>query len=134
MEYSEIHLKVLLPFGLFLERDGVLRVNVETLGGYYGILPNRLDSAAALPPGILMYETLQEGKAYLAVDEGILVKSANTVSVSVRNAVGPAGLGRLHEALEREFFRLDEKEKNTRTIIARLESGIVRQFEKIQKN
>jgi F-type H+-transporting ATPase subunit epsilon len=41
-----------------------------------------------LSPGILIYETEAEGEVYVAVDEGVLVKTGLDVLVSVRN--GPS--------------------------------------------
>ena len=43
--------------------------------GSFGLLPHRLDCVAALVPGILTYETKEDGTVYLAVDQGVLVKA-----------------------------------------------------------
>jgi len=50
------------------------------------------------------------------------------VLVSVRNAVGGADLGKLREAVEQQFLNLDEQEKSVRSILAKLESGLVRRL------
>jgi F-type H+-transporting ATPase subunit epsilon len=133
MNFDLIHLKILLPFEVFLENKNVSRINVETINGFYGLLPNRLDCTASLKPGILTYETANEEKLYVALDEGILVKTGTSITISVRNAVGGVDLGELHQTLKNQFLILDEKEKNTRTTIAKLESGLIRQFDKLQK-
>jgi F-type H+-transporting ATPase subunit epsilon len=83
-----MQLKILLPFKVFAEKQDVLRIVAESRSGAFGLLPNRLDCAAALVPGILTYETRDEGEVSLAVDEGVLVKTGNEVLVSVRNAIG----------------------------------------------
>ena len=70
-----INLKVLLPFQIFVDKKGVKRIVARTLQGSLGLLPHRLDCAAALAPGILTYETEEEGEVYLAVDQGVLVKA-----------------------------------------------------------
>jgi F-type H+-transporting ATPase subunit epsilon len=121
-------LKVLLPFQVFAEIEGVKRIVAETPQGSFGLLPHRLDCVAVLEPGILTYETKAEGEVYIAVDEGILVKAGADVLVSVRNAIGGLDLGKLREAVEREFMNLDENEKQVRSVLARLESGFVRRF------
>ncbi|MGA8863517.1 MAG: F0F1 ATP synthase subunit epsilon [Gallionella sp.] len=121
-------LKVLLPFQVFAEIDGVKRIVAETPRGSFGLLPHRLDCVAVLAAGILTYETGQAGEVYVAVDEGILVKAGPDVLVSVRNAIGGLDLGKLREAVEREFVNLDENEKQVRAVLARLESGFVRRF------
>ncbi|MEO5655762.1 MAG: F0F1 ATP synthase subunit epsilon, partial [Nitrosospira sp.] len=94
-----MNLKILLPFGVFAEKTGVARIVVETSSGSYGLLPNRLDCVAALVPGILAFETKEEGEVYIAVDEGILIKTGVEVLVSVRNAITGADLATLHETV-----------------------------------
>ena len=121
-------LKVLLPFRIFAEVAGVSRVVAETRDGSFGILPHRLDCVAALAPGILTYETEADGKVYVAVDEGLLVKTGLDVVVSVRNAIGGTDLGRLRGAVEREFLTLDDDERSVRSAMARMESGFIRRF------
>ena len=121
-------LKVLLPFRVFAEKEGVKRIVAESREGSFGLLPRRLDCVASLAPGILVFETEAEGEVFLAIDEGVLVKSGTDVLVSVRNAIGGTDLGKLHEAVEREFLNLDEQEKSVRSVLAKLESGFVRRF------
>ena len=101
------------------------RIVAQTPQGSFGLLPYRLDCAAALAPGILTYETDAEGLVYLAVDQGVLVKTGMDVLVSVRNAIGGTDLDKLHEAVKREFLSLDEQEKNIRSILAKMESGFI---------
>jgi len=121
-------LKVLLPFQVYTEIEDVKRIVAETPQGSFGLLPHRLDCEAVLEPRILTYETKTAGEVYVAVDEGVLVKAGSNVLVSVRNAIGGMDLGKLREAVEREFVNLDENEKQVRAVLARLESGFVRHF------
>jgi F-type H+-transporting ATPase subunit epsilon len=121
-------LKVLLPFQVFAEIEGVMRIVAETPQGSFGLLPHRLDCVAVLTAGILTFETETDGEVYMAVDEGVLVKVGADVLVSVRNAIGGMSLGKLRSTVEREFVNLDEGEKQVRAVLARLESGFVRRF------
>jgi F-type H+-transporting ATPase subunit epsilon len=123
-----MHLKVLLPSHIFAEKNGVSRMVAETREGSFGLLPHRLDCVAALAPGILIYETEAAGEAYLAVDEGVLVKTGLDVLVSVRRAIGGTDLGALHDAVEKEFLILDEHEQSVRLVMAKLESGFLRRL------
>ena len=131
MAASLITLKVLLPFQVFAEKTDVTRVVAETRAGSFGLLPHRLDCAAALVPGILTFETVAEGEVYLAVDEGILVKAGREVLVSVR-AIAGTDLSNLREAVEQQFMNLDEQEQKVRSALAKLESGFIRQFAAFQ--
>ena len=123
-----MNLKVLLPFQIFAEKTGVSRIVAETHEGSFGLLPHRLDCVAALAPGILIFETKMEGEAYVAVDEGVLVKTGSDVLVSVRNAIAGTNLGQLREAVQREFLHLDEQEKNVRSVLAKMEGDLMRRM------
>lgn len=123
-----MRLKVLLPFQVFAEVNGVKRIVAETPQGSFGLLPRRLDCVAVLAAGILTYETETEGEVYVAVNDGVLVKAGADVLVSVRNAIGGMNLGKLRETVEREFMDLDESEKQVRAVLAKLESGFMRRF------
>ena len=128
-----MNLKILLPFKIFAEIKNVSRIVAETSKGSYGFLPQRLDCVAALVPGIFTYETENGTMNYLAIDEGILVKAGEEVMVSVRNAIGGADLGKLHESVEKEFRNLDETQRNVNTATAKLESGLIHSMQKFSK-
>lgn len=123
-----MNLRILLPFQIFAERTGVSRIVAETYDGSFGIMPHRLDCVAALAPGILTFETKIESEAYVAVDEGVLVKTGADVLVSVRNAISGPNLGQLREAVQREFLQLNEQEKNVRSVLARVEGDLMRRM------
>ncbi len=128
-----MQLKILLPFQVFAEKTGVSRIVAETREGSFGILPHRLDCVAALAPGILTYETESDGEVFVAVDEGVLVKTGTDVLVSVRGALGGMDLGQLHDAVKQEFLALDEDEQNVRSVMAKLETGFLHRFASFQK-
>lgn len=128
MQTTSMNLKVLLPFQVFAEKTGVTRMVAETRQGSFGLLPHRLDCVAALTPGILIYEDEAEGEVYVAVDEGVLIKTGSDVRVSVRNAIAGTDLGQLREAVEREFLNLDEQEQTVRSVLAKMESGFIRRM------
>ena len=123
-----MNLKVLLPYEVFAEKTRVLRVVADTNQGSFGLLPNRLDCVAPLSPGILVYETAAEGEAYIAVDEGVLVKTGLDVFISVRNAIRGTDLRQLHAAVDREFLSLSQRERNVRSVMAKMESGLIQRL------
>ncbi len=127
-----MNLKVLLPFDIFAEKSDVSRIVAETREGSFGLLPHRLDCVAALVPGILIYETESDGEVLVAVDEGVLVKAGPDVLVSVRRAVGGTDLGQLRDAVEQEFLTLDEHEQDVRSVMAKLETGLLRRLASFQ--
>jgi F-type H+-transporting ATPase subunit epsilon len=127
-----MNLKVLLPFQVFAEKTGVSRIVAETRAGSFGLLPRRLDCVAALTPGILIYETEADGEVFVAVDDGVLVKTGADVLVSVRRALGGADLGQLRASVDKEFKTLDERETSVRSVMAKLEAGFLHRLASFQ--
>lgn len=123
-----MHLKILLPSDIFADKTGVVRIVAETTDGSYGFLEHRLDCVAALRPGILTYETQQGEKVYLAVDEGMLVKTGGDVLVSVRQAIAGKDLGHLHEEVQKQFLTFDKQEISVREAVKKMEAGFVSRF------
>lgn len=128
MQPAHMNLKILLPFRIFAEKTGVLRIVAGTCEGSFGLLPHRLDCVAVLSPGILTFETEAEGEVYIAVDEGVMTKIGTDVLISVRNAIGGVDLEKLRETVEQEFLNLDEREKSMRSALAKLEAGFIHRF------
>lgn len=127
-----MQLKILLPSGVFANIEKVTRIVVMTPAGSFGLLPQRLDCAAVLSPGLLTYSTAYPAEVHLAVDAGVLVKTGADVLVCVRRAIAGADLGRLREAVQQELENLSEQEKSSRASLAQLESGLIREFVKLQ--
>lgn len=128
-----MHVKILLPYRVFADVENVKRLVVETSEGSYGLLPQRLDCCAAVAPGILAYETATGQEKYIAVDEGIMVKTGPLVLISVRNAIGDAPLGKLKELVVSKLKQKDDEEINFRSVMAKLESSFIRSIEKLKE-
>jgi len=127
-----MNLEVLLPFQVFADERGVSRIVAETPDGSFGLLPHRLDCVAALTPGILLYETEAAGEVYVAIDGGVLVKAGLDVFVSTRRALRGTDLRQLRDAIEREFMTVDARERDLRSVMAKLETGFLRRFAELQ--
>jgi len=125
---DSMRLKILLPYKVFAVKENVLDIVAETEKGSYGFLPNRLDCIVPLVPGILMYKTDVDGETFVAVDQGILVKTGPEVIVSVRHAIGGVDLGSLESAVKQQFLDLDERERSVRGTMAKLESSFIRRY------
>jgi F-type H+-transporting ATPase subunit epsilon len=123
-----MNLKILLPFRVFADKTGVSRIVAMARGGAFGLLPHRLDCVAALTPGILTYETPDDGEVFVAVDEGVIVKSGPDVLVSVRRALAGSDLAQLRDAVERQFLTLDAQERSVRTAVAKMEGQLFRRI------
>ncbi|WP_425914551.1 F0F1 ATP synthase subunit epsilon [Pseudomonas sp. GWSMS-1] len=126
-------LKVLLPFEVFAEETQVARMVVETAQGAFGLLPQRLDCVASLVPGILSFESEAQGEVFLALDEGVLVKTGPDVVISVRHALRGKDLAHLRDAVEQEFLTPDEQQQAVRAAMAKLETGFMRRFASLRE-
>jgi F-type H+-transporting ATPase subunit epsilon len=120
-------LKVLLPSEILIDQE-VTKVIAEAENGSFCLLPRHIDFVAALPPGILIFESAEGHEEFIAVDEGTLVKVGREVLVSTRNAVRSSELGTLKQIVEQEFRVLDDREKMAHSASAKLEADLVRRF------
>jgi F-type H+-transporting ATPase subunit epsilon len=127
-----VKLKVLLPTEVLVDRT-VNKVSAEAENGAFTMLPRHIDFTAALVPGILSYETESDQRAFIAVDEGILVKCGSDVFVSTINAAQSSDLAKLKQTVQEQFEILDERQKKTRTALARLEANFIEHFMKIDE-
>jgi F-type H+-transporting ATPase subunit epsilon len=121
-------LKILLPYQVFLEVSDVTALAVDSDIGEIELLPNRLDCVIVLKPGILSFRNQTHDAAYVATDEGILVKAGAIVTVSVRRAIGGSSLETLHGAVEKEFLNRATSDANSRTILSHMESEFIQRF------
>jgi F-type H+-transporting ATPase subunit epsilon len=126
-----MNLRILIPTKILIDQE-VTRVVAEAEDGSFGILPKHIDFVAALNPGIFSFEG-KDGEVFLAIDEGILVKCGSDVWVSTRKAVLGKSLGELKETVEHEFRSLDDRERKTRSILAKLEADFTKRFMKMQE-
>ena len=122
-----MHLKILLPNQILIDQP-VTKVVAETLSGSFCLLPRHIDVLTALAPGILTFQTADENETFLAVEGGVLIKCGPRVVVSTRNAFQGDSLEALRQDVARQFYAIDEQERQARTAIARMEASLARQF------
>ncbi len=125
-----MNLKILIPTEVLVDRE-VTKVIAEAENGHFCLLPHHIDFVAALVPGILSYTTATETEIFVAVDEGILVKCAQEVLVSTRNAIEGNNLATLKQTVAEQFQILDEKERLTRSALAQFEASMMRHFQEL---
>ena len=128
-----MRLEILIPSGVFLSVANVTRIVVMTPAGCFGLLPQRLDCATLLSPGLLTYSGASPGDVHVALDAGVLVKTGAEVIVCVRRAICGADLGQLRQAVEQDLLKLSEQEQSNRRTLAHLESGLIRAFVELQR-
>lgn len=124
---SVMHLKVILPTKILLELD-VLKVNAEAENGMFCLLPHHLDFVATLAPSLLSFISSEDEEQFLAIDQGILVKQGDQVTVATQHAVQGGDLGILQQTVEQQFRLIDEREKIARSVLAKLEISTIKGF------
>lgn len=123
-------LKVLLPNQIILDQP-VDKIIAEAVNGSFCLLPRHIDLVTSLIPGILSFTLSSGEEQFIAIDEGILIKCKQEVLVSTLNAIKSNNLETLKQAIENQFYRLDEQEKATRAALTKFEANIIRHFQKI---
>jgi F-type H+-transporting ATPase subunit epsilon len=120
--------RIVVPSRLLAEWSEVSQVQARGEEGSMGILPRRLDFTSPLVPGIVEARMADGGRGYAAVDRGVLLKEGEDVTVVTRRAVLGEDLGALRETVRKEFEALDDREREARVALARLEARMVRRF------
>jgi F-type H+-transporting ATPase subunit epsilon len=120
-------LKVLLPAEIFLTEE-VIKVVAEAENGLFCLMPQHIDFAASLVPGIFSFTTENGEDHYCAVDMGTLIKKGSEILVSTRSAFRGKELGQLKGVVIEQFKEIDEREKKARSAAAKLEIDLLRRF------
>ena len=127
-----MRLKLVTPVEIVVDRE-VCKVVAEADNGFFCMLPRHVDFVTALVPGILFYTPQDDSERLVAVDEGTLVKCGSQVLVSTRHAVRGGDLESLSAVVERVFLDLDERERQARSALARLEASAVRRILQVEE-
>jgi F-type H+-transporting ATPase subunit epsilon len=123
-----MRLVVALPHRI--EIDGhVVKVSGEGTHGTFTMLPHHLDHVVLLVAGILTYVPEPDSaERYVAIDRGVLTKVGDEIRVATVAAVQGDRLEDLERTVVRSFRRLDERERNTRAAMARIESRVIHEM------
>lgn len=122
-----MRLRVMLPTQVILDHE-VTKLSAEAENGGFGMLPRHIDFVTILSPGILSYQLTDGPEEFMAIDEGVLVKCGPEVRVSTRRAVRSSDLETLEHAVKEEFRAQDDREKATRSALAKLQADFLRRF------
>ncbi|NJN67593.1 MAG: F0F1 ATP synthase subunit epsilon [Chloroflexaceae bacterium] len=118
-------LKVLVPTEVLVDEEAA-KIHAEATNGHFCLLPRHIDIVAALVPGILSFVNREGGEAFVALDEGILVKCGSEVLVSTTRGIRGDDLEGLQTVVETQFQKLNEQERTAHLAMARLEASFIR--------
>jgi F-type H+-transporting ATPase subunit epsilon len=117
---------IILPYQRYMHTTDVAGIIVETDRGSMGLLPHRLDCVATIPPGIILFRTESGNEIWVAVDNGFLLKTGPTVTISVRNAFSGPDPVNLKRIVREEFSAISDVDKKVRSIMLKLENNFIR--------
>lgn len=121
-------LKVLVPTEVVLERP-IASLTADGQNGSFCLRPRHIDFVAALVPGLLYFVESQQGpEGFVAIDQGILLKYGDRVTVSVRHAVFGPQLEELLNIVDERFGAMDDQQRQVRSAMSRLEADFMRRF------
>ena len=124
---SAMQLKVVLPTKILINTTAI-KVIAEAENGIFCLLPRHIDFVTTLIPSLLSFVSPQGEEQFMAIDQGILIKQGNQVTVATQNAIEGGYLGKLKETVNQQFRLMDEREKNARSVLAKLEINTIRNF------
>jgi F-type H+-transporting ATPase subunit epsilon len=119
--------------GALLHHGEAAALSARAEYGAFGMLPNHADVAIALAPSVLSLREADGSERVFGIDEGLLVKRGDQVSIAVRRAVEGPDLHDLQAIVRARFIEVDEHERTARAAQSRLEADMVRGFGKLKE-
>lgn len=131
MSRNTMQLEIMTPEEKVVSESAEKLVS-EARNGSFCLKPRHIDFVAELVPSILIYWVM--GKEFLlAVDSGILVKQSEQVKISLRHAVKGDQLEELEKVINKQFRKLDQKERETQTALDYLQADFLNRFLELHK-
>lgn len=127
-----MRLRILLPTEVLVDEPAT-KVIATAADGSFCLLPRHVDFVAALVPGVLSFFGPQQREFFAALDEGVLVKCGDEVTVSTLNGARGEELEELEAHVRERYLSLDEHERKARSAVSRLEAGTLRAFRELQE-
>lgn len=122
-----MNLRVLLPEKICWQGE-VKKVIGEAYDGFFCLLPGHVDFVTIMIPGIFFALTDTQRDIYIAINEGILIKTKDQVTLSTGSAIIGDNLGSLKKQVEDNFMKINQQERGARNALQKLEADFVRRF------
>ena len=122
-----MNLTILLPEKTYWQ-GRVKKVVGEAKNGSFCLLPAHIDFVTVMATGIFYTITEEGQEVYLAINEGVLLKTGKDVTLATRNAIQGENLGSLKRQVEGDFNRIDQQDRKARQALQKLEADFVRRF------
>ena len=119
-----MNLQLFTPTQILLNTP-IEKIDVETIDGFFTLLPRHIDFVTTLKSGIMTY-TINDKKYYAACDRGVLVKKGDLVRISTPFALIDNDLESLKKTIETSFKEMEEERKELNLSVGRLELGLAK--------
>lgn len=123
-EYKSLKVVILDSVGNVYERE-VVKLSAEGLEGNFCLYPHHINYVSNLQLGILSYEDTEGVTGYFAVDEGVLNKVDDCVTISTINAIYSSSIDELKSAVVTELTKLADEDKEARKAVLQMEYSIM---------
>lgn len=122
---NAMRLQIMTP-GAALVDTAATKVTAEAQDGWFCLLPRHIDLVTTLVAGLLVFEDGEGEERFVALDDAVLVKCQDEVLVSTPRAELGHSLDQLPTALAQGLKDRDERERQTRAAMRRLEATFLR--------
>ena len=130
--FNSLHVFIRLPLSTLYD-DHATRLVAVSSAGSFGLLPNHVDFVSDLQPSLLSLWNLHGEEQLFGIDEGLLVKQGDRVSIAVRRGLRGESLEQLQAEVTEHFMRVDDEERHARAALSRLEANMARGFTQLQR-
>lgn len=121
-----MRIRIILPSKTVLDQEAD-KITAPGTEGSFQLLPKHIDFVSSLRPGIL--SVFFEGEVvYYAINQGILVKQGDVVSVACLQAIRGTTLETLGDTVDASFRSQDENERRMNEVLTKLEVDTLRLF------
>ncbi|MBF7097482.1 F0F1 ATP synthase subunit epsilon [Alkalibacter mobilis] len=121
-----MNVKLIIPNKTIVDREAD-KITAPGSEGYFQMYPRHIDFVSGLKAGILTIES-DAYEEYYAINYGILVKQADVVYIVCHQVIEGDSLETLNEAVTEKFSIINEKEKATNEILAKMEIETLKRF------
>jgi F-type H+-transporting ATPase subunit epsilon len=109
------------------------KLQIPAQDGALTMLPKHIDFVTVTRPGILSGLDRDDRQFYFAVDRGVLIKRGGEVSLSVVHAARGDDLRGIREKLDDQLRQKDDREREIRASLARLEADLAQSFFRLER-
>lgn len=124
-----MRLRIVTPFQIVVDEDGVRALRAEDASGSFGVLPRHADFLTRLSISVVSWRTAGGAQRYCAVRRGVLsVSAGRDIAIATREAIPGDDFAKLAETVLERFRADSELERQEHIESTRLQLVAIRQI------